>query len=102
MEHEGHGVDIGCKDDSFEVIFGIGFRVGVVIAFIGLIMAFVPQIELTLALIMKYANAAVAIRTLPYGYKILILGIGCMGAAIIMNSAKALIEDFVNLVFYKD
>ena len=90
------------KESSFDLVFGIGFKIGFMFVIVGLILAYIPFIDKSVSIALTYAGFFNAFKSLPEYMQIVVAGFMFMGVAVVMNSLKGLVEDFINLLFYKE
>jgi hypothetical protein len=88
--------------DLFEQVFGIGFKVGFLIAFVGVMLFYLPFVEQSVELTLEYMDFWVRFRELPGEMQVIVAGLMLMGAAIIVGAGKELVENMVNTLFGRE
>lgn len=102
MEHIGKGVELSAEDDPLDIIFGIGFRIGFMFVVVAIILNLIPFIDQSLYLTMDYVGFLRNFGALTFEVRMLVGAVMMVGVGIIMFHMKKLVEDFVNLLFWKD
>lgn len=90
------------EESASDVIFGIGFKVGFLIAVFGLILMYIPIVENTVDLTFDFMGFWDTLRSLPQWMQFVFSGLLIMGAAVIVYTGKWMIEELVNGTFGRE
>jgi hypothetical protein len=90
------------KEGPFDLLFGIGFKVGFLVAIAGLILFYMPFFERAAALTLTYTGFLDSFAALPTWLQLVVGGLMLVGLAIVMGTLKGLVEKLVHGVFGKD
>jgi hypothetical protein len=87
---------------ALELLFGIGFKIGFLIAVIGMFMMYVPLIKETLDPLLEYIGFWTIMRSSPQWVRVFSTGLILMVAAIIISLLKNWIEPLIDVLFWED
>lgn len=90
------------KKQSFDKIFGIGFRIGFLIVLVDVILVYFTYFTKTVELALNHYEFFNAVESLPWQLQVLVYGLSLMGVAIVMVYIRDHVENLVNLLFYND
>jgi hypothetical protein len=90
------------EEGTVDVIFGIGFKIGFLVVLMGLVLAYIPLIQRNVEITLDYIGFWDAFRTLPAWLQLIFTGFVLMGVAVVLSVFRGNVEDFINLLFYKD
>ena len=88
--------------NALDLLFGIGFKVGFLVALIGLIMMYMPLIHRAVNPLLEYIGFWDAFKANPGWMRVSITGIMLMVAAIAISIIKGWVEDMVEILFSED
>ena len=84
---------------TLETLFGVGFRLGFVVAFVGAMMIYAPFIYETASMALDYLDFWGFFNTLPLGLKLAIVGLSLVAVAVLMGAATELVRSMVDTLF---
>jgi hypothetical protein len=87
---------------ALDLLFGIGFKIGFLIAVVGLSMMYMPMIQIAFNPLLEYVGFWDAFRANPVWLRVFITGLVLMGAAIVISVVKGWVEEMVDVLFSKD
>jgi hypothetical protein len=86
---------MGRAGNIADIILSAGFRVGFLIVFAGMILAYLPIIHAVVVPAIEFAGLLEALDALPTWLKLIITGLALMGAALIVHTGTYLVESVV-------
>jgi hypothetical protein len=89
-------------ENALDLFFGIGFKIGFLIAVIGLIMMYMPLLHKAVNPLLEYIGFWEAFRANPGWLRVFITGIVLMVAAIAVSVVKGWVEDMAEILFKED
>ena len=84
------------------VVFGIGFRIGFLVAVVGLIMSYMQLLDITVSSMMDFTGFWPKFNVLPSWIKLALTGLMLMGAAIATGTLKDLVEAMIEGLLGRD
>ena len=85
-----------------DLLFGIGFKVGFLIAVVGLIMMYMPFIHAAVNPLLKYIGFWKAFNANPGWVRVFVTGLALMAAAVVVSVIKGWVEDMVEILFSRE
>jgi len=84
------------------LVFGIGFRIGFLVAIVGLIISYMELLDITVGSMMDFTGFWPKFNILPSWIQLAITGLMLMGAAIVTGTLKDLVEAMVEGLLGKE
>ena len=85
-----------------DLLFGIGFKIGFLVALVGLIMMYMPLIYNAVNPLLEYIGFWEAFRANPEWLRVSITGLALMGAALVVRVIEGWVEEIVKVLFSSD
>ena len=85
-----------------ELLFGIGFRMGFILAFAAIFMMYIPAIEMHMAPLLQYIGFYDAVQTNPQWKNILITGILMMAVAVAVALIYRSVSEMIDILFAEE
>jgi len=85
-----------------DLLFGIGFRIGFLVALVGLIMMYAPLIYNAINPLLDYIGFWNAFRANPSWLRVSATGLALMAAAVAVSVIKGWVEEMIEILFGKD
>ncbi|MFH0862631.1 MAG: hypothetical protein V1875_06325 [Candidatus Altiarchaeota archaeon] len=87
---------------ALELLFGIGFKIGLLIALIGLIMLFMPLIQINIMSLLKSLGVYFLLDQNPEWVRVMFGGFLLMVGASVVSILQRWFEPFIELLFFED
>lgn len=87
---------------AVELLFGIGFKMGLLVALISVIMILMPLIELNSILLLRYLGVYYLLDQNPKWVSVLFGGVLLMVAAILISILQTWFAPLIDVLFYED
>lgn len=85
-----------------DMLFGAGFKVGLIMAFAAVFMMYLPLIQSALNPLLVYIGFWEALRNNPQWVRVFVLGVILMLVAVVVSAMRGWIEEFVEALFGRD
>jgi len=87
---------------ALELLFGIGFKVGLLIALVSVIMLFMPLIQINFFALLRSIGVYYLLDQNPQWTRVLFGGVVLMIAAALISVLQSWFEPFIELLFFED
>jgi hypothetical protein len=89
-------------DNAFDLVFGIGFRTGFVVAIVGCFLIYMLYIQNVVNMALERLGIMDAFQELPELVKYIMAGATLAGVAICLSVFEHNLRDFIKLLFFND
>ncbi len=87
---------------ALELMFGIGFKMGFLVAIIAAAMLSLPKFQAKLNPVLKYAGVFELLSMSPLWAQMLIGGVALMAGAVLISILKGWFEPLMDALFWED
>jgi hypothetical protein len=85
--------------EALNLLFGIGFKVGFLVALVGVVMMYLPLIHATVNPLLNYIGFWDAYNANPEWIRISLIGVVLMVAAVAVSVIKGWVEEMTEILF---
>ena len=90
------------RNGTLDLLFGIGFKIGFLVVIVGLLMFYMPLLDMVVSPTLDLMGFWGSFRELPEWVQVVVTGVMLVGAAIVVGSVKELTESMVDQLFGRD
>jgi hypothetical protein len=87
---------------ALELVFGIGFKIGFLIAIVGAMMMYMPILIMTVDPLLETIGFWYAFNSNPQWVRVLTTGLVLMGGAFLISVIKGWFDPIMDLLFFED